>query len=168
MSPKKFVNLFLLLSTLLASFAFTGSALAWSGCNSPYTVQWGDTLATVAYRCGTTQDAIRQANPNIRYWLYAGQRYRCLDITANSNAYNSTMPLAITMRNNYAMDYNNTHIHLPRSMRPIIILPRREAEHMSSNGATHYEDCGPYGCKLNDLLQPTLKFGIPTGYSMGR
>ncbi|MFZ1042222.1 MAG: LysM peptidoglycan-binding domain-containing protein [Anaerolineales bacterium] len=73
MSLKKNVTLFILLTTLLASFAFTGNALAASGCGGPYTVQWGDTLASVAYRCGTTQDAIRQANPNLRYWLYAGQ-----------------------------------------------------------------------------------------------
>ena len=73
MSLKKFVNLFLLLATLLATFTFTGTALAWSGCSSNYTVQWGDTLASVAYKCGTTQAAIRQANPNLRYWLYAGQ-----------------------------------------------------------------------------------------------
>jgi len=73
MSLKKIVNLFLLLATLAASFAITGSALAWSGCGSTYTVQWGDTLASVAYKCGTTAAAIRQANPNLRYWLYAGQ-----------------------------------------------------------------------------------------------
>jgi LysM repeat protein len=73
MSLKKTVNLFVLLAILLASFAMTGSALAWSGCGSTYLVQWGDTMASVAYKCGTTVDAIRQANPSIRYWLYAGQ-----------------------------------------------------------------------------------------------
>ncbi|HEY9152924.1 MAG TPA: LysM peptidoglycan-binding domain-containing protein [Anaerolineales bacterium] len=73
MSPKKIVNLFTLLAILLASFAVTGNALAWSSCGASYVVQWGDTLASVAYKCGTTMDAIRQANPNIRYWLYAGQ-----------------------------------------------------------------------------------------------
>jgi tyrosinase len=73
MSFKKSINLFVLLAVLLASFAVTGSALAWSGCGASYVVQWGDTLASVAYKCGTTIDAIRQANPNIRYWLYAGQ-----------------------------------------------------------------------------------------------
>jgi LysM repeat protein len=73
MSLKKSVNLFVLLAILLASFAMTGSALAWSGCGSTYVVQWGDTMASVASKCGTTLDAIRQANPSIRYWLYAGQ-----------------------------------------------------------------------------------------------
>jgi LysM repeat protein len=73
MSLKKTVNLFVLLAMLLASFAVTGTALAWSGCGPSYVVQWGDTMASVAYKCGTTMDAIRQANPSIRYWLYAGQ-----------------------------------------------------------------------------------------------
>jgi LysM repeat protein len=73
MSLKKTVNLFVLLAILLASFAVTGTALAWSGCGPTYVVQWGDTISSVAYKCGTTVDAIRQANPSIRYWLYAGQ-----------------------------------------------------------------------------------------------
>jgi LysM repeat protein len=70
---KKTFSILVLLALLLAVFAVTGSASAWSGCGTYYTVQWGDTLASVAYRCGTTMDAIRQANPSIRYWLYAGQ-----------------------------------------------------------------------------------------------
>src|SRR5271157_4929946 len=89
MSPKKLVTLFLLLATLLASFAFTGNALAASGCGGPYQVQWGDTLASVAYRCGTTQDAIRQANPNLRYWLYAGQTISMPGYYGNNNGYNN-------------------------------------------------------------------------------
>ena len=88
MSFKKIVNLSLMLATLLASFTFTGNALAASGCGGPYTVQWGDTLASVAYRCGTTTDAIRQANPNLRYWLYAGQTISMPGYYGNSNGYN--------------------------------------------------------------------------------
>jgi LysM repeat protein len=88
MSLKKIVTLFLLLATLLASFAFTGNALAASGCGTTYTVQWGDTLASVASRCGTTQDAIRQANPNLRYWLYAGQTISMPGYYGNNNGYN--------------------------------------------------------------------------------
>ncbi|HUH98732.1 MAG TPA: LysM peptidoglycan-binding domain-containing protein [Anaerolineales bacterium] len=73
MSLKRFVSLSLLLATLLASFALAGTAQAWSPCGSSYTVQWGDTLASVAYKCGTTMAAVRQANPSLGYWLYAGQ-----------------------------------------------------------------------------------------------
>ncbi|HUI88161.1 MAG TPA: LysM peptidoglycan-binding domain-containing protein [Anaerolineales bacterium] len=88
MSLKSFVNGLLLLATLLASLAITGNALAWSGCGSTYTVQWGDTLASVAYKCGTTVAAIRQANPNLRYWLYAGQTISMPGYYANNAAYN--------------------------------------------------------------------------------
>jgi peptidoglycan endopeptidase LytE len=73
MSLKQIVNGFLLSAILLASFAIPGTALAWSGCGTTYMVQWGDTLSSVADRCGTTVAAIRQANPNLGYWLYAGQ-----------------------------------------------------------------------------------------------
>ncbi|MGA7193353.1 MAG: LysM peptidoglycan-binding domain-containing protein [Anaerolineales bacterium] len=86
MSLKKFANLFLLLATLLASFAITGNALAWSGCGTSYNVQWGDTLASVASKCGTTTAAIQQANPNIRYWLYAGQTISMPGYYANGNS----------------------------------------------------------------------------------
>jgi LysM repeat protein len=102
MSLKKCINLFLLLATLLATFAFTGNALAWSGCGSSYYVQWGDTLASVAYKCGTTVAAIRQANPNIGYWLYAGQT---ISMPGSNYGYNGSYN-----NNGY---YNNTY-HAPQ------------------------------------------------------
>jgi LysM repeat protein len=33
-----------------------------AGCSHPYTVQWGDTLSAIAYRNGTTWQALAQAN----------------------------------------------------------------------------------------------------------
>ncbi len=116
MSPKKIVTLFVLLATLLASFAFTGVALAASGCGGPYQVQWGDTLASVAYRCGTSQDAIRQANPNLRYWLYAGQTISMPGNYGNNNGYNgynnhtyNPAPQNYTNNNGYNGYNNNTY-----------------------------------------------------------
>ena len=108
MSLKKIVTLFLSLATLLASFAFTGNALAASGCGGPYQVQWGDTLASVAYRCGTSQDAIRQANPNLRYWLYAGQTISMPGNYGNNNGYNNG-------RNGYNGYNNNTYNPAPQN-----------------------------------------------------
>jgi LysM repeat protein len=41
-----------------------------------YTVRWGDTLSSIAWRYGRSVWAIVQANPNIANpnWIYAGQR----------------------------------------------------------------------------------------------
>lgn len=60
------------MAIVVSSLASAGSALAW-GCASYITVQWGDTLSGIAALCGTTQDAIRAANPGLGSWVYAGQ-----------------------------------------------------------------------------------------------
>lgn len=67
------IQCFLLIVILLASFASPGVAKAWSGCGAFYTVQWGDSLGTIAGRCGTTVTALYAANPGISGYLYAGQ-----------------------------------------------------------------------------------------------
>ncbi len=66
-------QLIVVVAILAASFASTGSALAWGGCASYITVQWGDTLSGLASLCGTTVEAIRAANPGLGWWAYAGQ-----------------------------------------------------------------------------------------------
>lgn len=73
MTGKGIFQLILVAVILVASFASTGSAMAWSGCASYITVQWGDTLSGLAALCGTTMEAIRAANPGLDWWVYAGQ-----------------------------------------------------------------------------------------------
>jgi LysM repeat protein len=73
MSIKRTIQLFVTAAVLFASFANGSAALAWSSCGSSYTVQSGDTLGTIANRCDTTVAALRLANPNLGYWIYAGQ-----------------------------------------------------------------------------------------------
>jgi LysM repeat protein len=73
MNTKKLVQLTVITALLLASFSSAGGALAWSQCPTYITVQWGDTLTSVAKLCNTTVDAIRAANPGLGWWLYAGQ-----------------------------------------------------------------------------------------------
>ncbi len=73
MTPKKFFQIIVLTAILLASFATTGPAFAWSGCGATYVVQRGDTLGSIAANCGTSVSALQSANPNLGYWLYAGQ-----------------------------------------------------------------------------------------------
>ena len=70
---KKIYEPIVLLVILLASFAYTGSALAWSGCGSTYTVQRGNTLYSIASTCGTTIAALQLANPGLTTLIYTGQ-----------------------------------------------------------------------------------------------
>lgn len=73
MAAKRILQLIVVAAILVTSFASTGGALAWSGCASYITVQWGDTLSGLARLCGTTAEAIQAANPGLGWWVYAGQ-----------------------------------------------------------------------------------------------
>ncbi len=73
MTGKIIIQLIVIVVVLVASFASTGGAMAWSGCASYITVQWGDTLSGIAALCGTTMQSIRAANPGLGWWVYAGQ-----------------------------------------------------------------------------------------------
>ena len=65
MNAKKFLQLFVLVAVLAATFATTSSAFAAAGCGSSVTVVKGDTLRKIAERCGTTVSALQRANPEI-------------------------------------------------------------------------------------------------------
>jgi LysM repeat protein len=73
MTRKRIFQSILIVAILVTSFVSTGGAMAWSGCASYITVQWGDTLSGLAALCGTTMEAIRAANPGLGWWVYAGQ-----------------------------------------------------------------------------------------------
>ncbi len=73
MSRKTFIQIIVLITILVTSFAGTGNAQAWSSCGGTYVVQWGDTLSGIAVLCGTTVSALFAANPGISGYLYAGQ-----------------------------------------------------------------------------------------------
>lgn len=69
----RIMQLMVIVAILVASFAVTVGASAWSGCASYITVQWGDTLSEIALRSGTTVKAIQAANPGLGWRIYAGQ-----------------------------------------------------------------------------------------------
>ncbi len=73
MSTKRTLQIVMLAAMLLASFAPLGAVAASAACGASYTVQSGDTLSSIARKCGTTVAALRLANPNLGYWIYAGQ-----------------------------------------------------------------------------------------------
>ena len=64
MNTKKFLQFFVLVAMLFATFATTSSVFA-AGCGSSVTVVSGDTLFKIANRCGTTVSALRRANPDL-------------------------------------------------------------------------------------------------------
>lgn len=73
MRQSKLLPLIVMLALVAGILGTPSPAAAWSGCGDSYIVQWGDTLGSVAGACGTTVAALRLANPNLGYWLYAGQ-----------------------------------------------------------------------------------------------
>ncbi len=103
MTPKRTIQLVLSVLILVSSFASAGSALAW-GCASYITVQWGDTLSGIASLCGTTQDAIRAANPGLGSWVYAGQ---VLYIPTGSSSYTPSYTPA-SYGGNYTVQWGET------------------------------------------------------------
>lgn len=70
---KRIIQVALIFSLLIASFASAGGARASGSCPAYITVQWSDTLSGIAQQCGITVDAIRAANPGLGWWVYAGQ-----------------------------------------------------------------------------------------------
>ena len=67
-NPEKVSTLLRLTTLIILVFVAVGaigirlfSAHA-AGCTHPYTVQWGDTLSAIAYRNGTTWQALAQQN----------------------------------------------------------------------------------------------------------
>jgi LysM repeat protein len=73
MKTKTIFQLVVLLAVVAASAFTSTSALAGPGCASTYLVRSGDTLASIASRCGTTVAALRLANPGVSSLIYAGQ-----------------------------------------------------------------------------------------------
>jgi LysM repeat protein len=75
MNSKRILQSAVAVAVVAATFATTGSVHAWSSwtCDSFATVQFGDTLESLAIACGTTVDAIKAANPGLGNRIWAGK-----------------------------------------------------------------------------------------------
>ena len=70
MSPKRMLQIALVLTILVACLSFPRGASAWGGCGSTYVVQPGDWLSRIAARCGVSLSALYAANPWAGYYRY--------------------------------------------------------------------------------------------------
>jgi LysM repeat protein len=70
MYPRKFstnlIKLFIAAAVLFSTLAFAPPAAAQTSCGDRYTVVRGDTLFKIARHCGTTVNALKRANPEIK------------------------------------------------------------------------------------------------------
>jgi LysM repeat protein len=73
MAFKRIVQMFVAAAICLAAMGSTTTNASAYTCSSYITVQWGDTLSSIARLCGTTVAAIQYANPGLGTWVYAGQ-----------------------------------------------------------------------------------------------
>jgi hypothetical protein len=101
---KKSIHWMIMIALAVLLLATPQSALAWGGCASSYTVRWGDTLWSIANNYGTTVAAMRQANPNMGYWIYAGQTL-CMPGAYQGNSYGYQS--GGYMNNGYGNNYGN-------------------------------------------------------------
>jgi len=90
MTAKRIFQVLMIVAILAASFASTGVVRALSGCSGYITVQWGDTLDSIAAGCGTTVTAIQAANPGLGWWVVPGQVLYMPMVTAPAPAYYPT------------------------------------------------------------------------------
>jgi LysM repeat protein len=97
MSRKIFAQVLVFVLLLLAFFGTPVSTLAGGVCGGAYVVESGETLDTIAARCGTTVSAINAANPGVSGTLYAGQ---VLTLAGNNNSGSISSSI-------YSSDYSN-------------------------------------------------------------
>lgn len=99
MSRKTFVQISVLALLLLAFLANPAVAQAGGVCGGTYIVDSGDTLNSIAAKCGTSVSAITTANPGVSDPLRAGQ---ALKLPSSSPAGNTiTVSVVSSEPNNY-------------------------------------------------------------------
>jgi LysM repeat protein len=116
MSRKVFAQISVLALLMLAFLAMPASAQAGGVCGGTYVVDSGDTLSSIAARCGTSVSAITTANPGVADPLRSGQTLTLPLSTAANGAVTSsivssdttstyTAPSTNVNINNYTYNY---------------------------------------------------------------
>ena len=63
--PGRWMSMLVIGGMLLATLGLTSAVSAKATCSSPYTIQSGDTLKSIAQKCGVSLNALLNANPVI-------------------------------------------------------------------------------------------------------
>jgi LysM repeat protein len=91
MSRKIFTQVSFLALLLIALLAIPAGAQAGGVCGGTYVAEAGDTLNSIATRCGTTVSAINTANPGVSDPLRAGQTLNLSSTNSSGSAVTSTI-----------------------------------------------------------------------------
>ena len=105
MSRKNFVQISVLALFLVALLAVPTSAQAGGVCGGTYVVEAGDTLSSIASRCGTTVSAITTANSGVADPLRAGQTLTLSSASSSGGAVTSTI---VSTETNYTPSTTTT------------------------------------------------------------
>ena len=135
MIHKTFTRASIVILIMLAFLVIPISVRAGGACDSTYTVQWGDTLGSIAETCGTTVSALYDANPGLGGTLYAGQVLTIPSDSSNynNNDYNNNNG---TNSNPYDYNYSPTSAYGTYTVQP---------------GDTFGDIANRYGMSINDL-----------------
>jgi LysM repeat protein len=105
-SRKIFVRVAILALFLLTLFGIPFSAQAGGVCGGTYIVEAGETIDSIAARCGTTVAAIYAANPGIGSTLYAGQSLMVPGIHYATAV--TPTPTPVSYSGTYTVQYGDT------------------------------------------------------------
>ena len=108
MSVKVFAQISILALLLLAFFGTPLGAQAGGVCGGIYVVDAGDTLNSIAARCGTSVSAITTANPGVADPLHSGQTLNLAGSSSSGNSVTSSIVSGDTNNYNTYNNYNST------------------------------------------------------------
>lgn len=121
MSPKAFAQVSVFILILMAFLAIPGGVLAGGVCGGTWVVDQGETVDSIAARCGTTASAIYAANPGIGGTVYPGQ---VLTLPGGGSNIPYTPVPVYTPVSNYNTYYNsyNYYNYVPASYSGMYIV----------------------------------------------
>ena len=139
MSVKGFAQISVVVLLLLAFFAIPAVVLAGGVCGGAYIVDAGDTLNSIAAKCGTSVSAITAANPGVADPLRSGQT---LNLPGNSTS-GSSVSSSIVSSSSTTTTYTTSNYSPPPTY--------NNGTHIVQYGDTFSAIASRYGLSVNQL-----------------